>query len=126
MRRRCTWLSAPSTGASVDGHAIALPATDGRRATLYYGARTPNVMAYTDKFDTWKGMGVDVVPVISQPRGFDWKGEVGYVQDAAGRKGIASAGEVGVILCGQKEMAGAVKELCVGAGVAEERILTNF
>ena len=111
---------------SVDGHAIALPAADGRRATLYYGARTPNVMAYTDKFDTWKGMGVDVVPVISQPRGFDWKGEVGYVQDAAGRKGIASAGETGVILCGQKEMASAVKELCVGAGVAEGRILTNF
>ena len=78
---------------------------------LYYGARTPDMMSYQDKFDEWKKLGVEVTPVVSQPDGTDWKGCTGYVQDVAKEKGVSDPKSTAVLLCGMKGMAEAVKEL---------------
>lgn len=100
--------------------------SSGRSCKLYYGAQTPAKMAYQDKFADWKARGVEVVPVISKPDGTGWEGKTGYIQEVAKADGIATPRNTGVLLCGMKEMAIAVKEVCGEAGVAEERVLTNF
>ena len=38
-----------------------------KKVTLYYGAQTPDKMAYQARLDDWKALGVDVVCVVSQP-----------------------------------------------------------
>lgn len=40
--------------------------------------------------------------------------------------GISDWSGVAAVLCGQKEMAGAITELLTSKGVPKERILTNF
>ena len=40
--------------------------------------------------------------------------------------GISDWSGVAAVLCGQKDMAGAITELLTGKGVPKERILTNF
>ena len=47
---------------------------------LYYGARTPEAMAYRERVAEWEAAGVKVVPVYSE------KGE-GYVQDVFSKVG---------------------------------------
>ena len=49
----------------------------GKHVKLYYGAKTPSQMAYTGRFQRWEALGVQVTPVISQPDGTDWTGEIG-------------------------------------------------
>lgn len=98
----------------------------GRTCKLYYGAQTPAKMAYQDKFAEWKAKGVEVIPVISKPEGTGWEGKTGYVQDVAKADGISAPRNTGVLMCGMKDMAMAVKELCSEAGVLDERVLTNF
>ncbi len=90
-----------------------------RNVTLYYGAKNEQAMAYFDLLGEWEKAGVKVVPVFS---------ETGmYVQDAFKKAGgVQDAGSSCAILCGQKEMAEAVKAIFAEAGVDEERVLTNF
>eukprot|EP00242_Pyramimonas_sp_CCMP2087_P000590 CAMPEP_0198233122 /NCGR_PEP_ID=MMETSP1445-20131203/116078_1 /TAXON_ID=36898 /ORGANISM="Pyramimonas sp., Strain CCMP2087" /LENGTH=321 /DNA_ID=CAMNT_0043913811 /DNA_START=103 /DNA_END=1068 /DNA_ORIENTATION=- len=91
---------------------------------LYFGAQTEGTMAFTDKFDAWKASGVTVVPVLSQ--GDNKK----YVQDVfieeQGGPIVSAPAETAVVLCGQKEMAEAVKAMCAEAGIPDANILTNF
>ena len=76
-------------------------------------------MAYFDSIGEWEKAGVKVVPVFS---------ETGmYVQDAFKKDGgVQDASASCAILCGQKEMAEAVKAIFAEAGVSEDRVLTNF
>jgi len=55
----------------------------------------------------------------------DYEGRSGYVQKALEEDKIANENS-GVLMCGMKEMAEAVKCVCIEAGVLEKRILTNF
>jgi ferredoxin-NADP reductase len=77
--------------------------------------------AYRALVPAWEAAGVKVIPVHSDAGH-------GYVQDAfAAAKNLAGgAGSVGAVLCGQKEMCNAVKELLAAEGVAPERVLLNF
>lgn len=93
---------------------------------LYYGAQTPAMMSYQDKFDAWEKLGVDVTAVISKPDGTDWKGATGYVQDAAKKDGCDNPKNTAILLCGMKGMAEGVKELAEELGIPEDRVLTNF
>lgn len=90
-----------------------------RNVMLYYGAKNKEAMAYADLFGAWENAGVKVVPVFS---------ETGvYVQEAFKNDGgVRDAGASCAILCGQKEMAEAVKSIFADAGVAEDLVLTNF
>jgi NAD(P)H-flavin reductase len=93
---------------------------------LYYGCQTPDMMSYSDKFDEWSKLGVDVTPVVSKPDGTGWEGVTGYVQDAAKKDGVDNPKNTAILLCGMKGMAEAVKDFAAEAGIPEDKVLTNF
>lgn len=99
-----------------------------RSVTLYYGARTPQVMAYKDRFQLWSDLNVNVVPVISRPQNADtnWDGRTGYVQHALADIGVQDPENTAALLCGVKGMSEEVKESLLQYGVPEDRILFNF
>eukprot|EP00270_Netrium_digitus_P007795 TRINITY_DN228_c0_g1_i4.p1 TRINITY_DN228_c0_g1~~TRINITY_DN228_c0_g1_i4.p1 ORF type:complete len:341 (+),score=65.63 TRINITY_DN228_c0_g1_i4:46-1023(+) len=104
----------------------ALQATARADVRLFYGARNLKRMAYQERFDSWEGSGVRVVPVLSQPEGA-WDGHQGFVQAAFMESGgLADGTSAGAILCGQRAMAEEVMELLTSAGVAKDKILMNF
>jgi NAD(P)H-flavin reductase len=95
----------------------------GKDVTLYYGARTPAQMAYTDKFDEWTALGIECVPVLSAPAD-GWDGATGYVQDVARARGVPA--QSAMLICGMKGMAEGVKALAAGSGVPEDKVIANF
>lgn len=110
---------------------IAKMNSGGRTCTLYYGVRTPDDMPYVSKFPEWEAMGVQVVPVVSQPdmpcaSGTVWNGRTGYVQNALEEDGVAIPRNSGALLCGVNGMCDSVKSLLLESGVFEGRILKNF
>eukprot|EP00986_Skeletonema_menzelii_P014512 scaffold9691_cov137-Skeletonema_menzelii.AAC.1 len=110
---------------------IASPGSGGRTCTLYYGVRTPDDMPYVSKFAQWEELGVQVVPVISQPdlpceSGAVWQGRTGYVQNALEEDGVPIPRNSGALLCGVKGMCEAVKSELVESGMFDGRILFNF
>ena len=103
----------------------------GRTCTLYYGVRTPDDMPYVSKFAQWEELGVQVVPVISQPdlpceSGAVWQGRTGYVQNALEEDGVPIPRNSGALLCGVKGMCESVKSTLLDSGMFEGRILFNF
>lgn len=111
---------APIRSCIEGGVAAGLP----RPATLYYGARDPAAAAYADKHAMWKKeFNVDVKPCYSQADGGAYRG---YVQDAMASFGVEVPRNTGACVCGPKDMFVAVKELLMGKGVFETRILSNF
>lgn len=58
--------------------------------------------------------------------GSSWTGRKGYVQQALKEDGVRVPRNTAVLMCGQKEMAEDVKEICYEAGVLDGRCLTNF
>ena len=110
--------------ASIESGALCSPQRD--HITLYYGARNPGAMAYSEKFESWKrDHGVETIPIYSEDGN-------GYIQDAFIRDGGAlsdnasGALDVAALLCGHKGMAEAVTESMIGAGVSKDAILLNF
>jgi len=111
--------------AAIESGELQTSKSGGRTARLYYGARTEEDMCFVDKFPEWESMGIEVVPVLSQPSD-KWKGRTGYVQNALEEDGVPVPRNSGALLCGQKGMAEAVTEILTKAGVFEGRVLTNF
>lgn len=99
-----------------------------RSVTLFYGARTPERMPYTDRFDEWKQVGVHVVPVISRPDSAaePWDGYTGYVQHALDEVGVEDPPNTAALLCGVRGMTEDVRKRLVAAGVPDGNILLNF
>jgi NAD(P)H-flavin reductase len=101
-----------------------------RTCRLYYGERTADDLCLVERFAAWEKMGVEVVPVLSQPEAApdadEWKGRTGYIQTALAEDGIAIPRNTGALLCGMKGMTESVKELLLASGVFEGRILFNF
>jgi ferredoxin-NADP reductase len=95
----------------------------GRTTQLFYGCRSLETMAYQDRFDAWKALGVQIVPVLSRDPAY--AGARGYVQDSLPAL-LATPAETAIVLCGGNDMQAAVKETAAKLGVAEERVLTNF
>ena len=95
-----------------------------KKVTLYYGAQTPDKMAYQARLDDWKALGVDVVCVVSQPEGTGWEGATGYVQDVARAAGVPK--KSAMLICGMKGMAEGVKELAADSGLDEKMVIANF
>lgn len=110
---------------------IAKMNSGGRTCTLYYGVRTPDDMPYVSKFPEWEAMGVQVVPVVSQPdlpcvSGAVWNGRTGYVQNALEEDGVAIPRNSGALLCGVNGMCDSVRSMLLDSGVFEGRIMKNF
>lgn len=97
----------------------ALKAKERKLVKVYYGAKNRDSMAYADSLEEWKKhYGVDVEPVFS---------ETGvYVQDAFATENPPLGPGMAAIVCGQKEMAEAVKGMFAEAGIDADLILTNF
>eukprot|EP00882_Tetradesmus_deserticola_P006381 GHRQ01006711.1.p1 GENE.GHRQ01006711.1~~GHRQ01006711.1.p1 ORF type:complete len:324 (+),score=160.03 GHRQ01006711.1:989-1960(+) len=90
---------------------------------LYYGTRNAEHTAYADRIPAWEAAGVRVIQVFSNSDGQGAK----YVQDVfSSDKGLSGGEGVGVVLCGQKEMCNAVKELVAAEGVDAAKVLLNF
>jgi NAD(P)H-flavin reductase len=96
-----------------------------RKASLYIGARSEDHIPFKSKFDAWKELGVDVIPVLSQP-GDGWQGKKGYIQDALREDSLQIPKNSGALLCGQRPMVEDVKSYLLESGVFEGRILLNF
>lgn len=96
-----------------------------RTARLYYGERTETDLCFVDKFPRWESMGVEVVPVLSQPSE-SWMGRTGYVQNALEEDGVPVPRNTGALLCGMKGMTESVSDVLTKAGVFDGRILQNF
>jgi ferredoxin-NADP reductase len=83
-------------------------------------ARVRKAAAPRCRIPEWEEKGIKVVKVFAE------RGE-GYVQDAfASDKKLQDGAKACVLLCGQKEMAFAVKDMLTAEGVPEDRFLTNF
>jgi NAD(P)H-flavin reductase len=104
---------------------IADAGSGGRTARLYYGVQTEEDLCFVEKFAAWEGIGVQVVPVLSQPSE-GWQGRTGYVQNVLEEDGVPIPRNSGALLCGMKGMVQSVTDILTKAGVFEGRVLTNF
>jgi NAD(P)H-flavin reductase len=94
------------------------------RIVLFYGVRSPEVMAYRDEIEDWKAGGVEVEIVCSQP-GPAWTGHQGYVQ--ARLETLApEVNRAFACLCGVPGMHEAVSAWLQTAGLPKDRLLTNY
>jgi ferredoxin-NADP reductase len=139
---------APIRAAILSGQLAPTTSTT-RTIRLYYGERTEDDLCFTTTSNTnaatnnddddddnngslllfadWERMGIQVVPVVSQPKQQEQQHyRTGYVQTALEEDGIPVPRNSGALLCGMKGMTQATKELLVKAGVFEGRILFNF
>eukprot|EP01039_Chlorochromonas_danica_P009462 gene9462-10452_t len=92
-----------------------------RKAVLFYGVQTPRHLALTSRFDQWRSSGVEVVPVFSR------EGAKQRVQDVlVQQERLRFPRNSGILLCGQKAMTDAIKQIALEAGVFEGRILLNY
>ena len=118
-------LFATGSGISAIRSVIESSALNGRGARLYYGARTPDHMAYADKFEEWEALGVQVLPVISQPDGHQWDGLTGYIQHAYNAHPV-DVSNAAAVFCGLRDMVDETKEILSAAGMPSDRFLANF
>lgn len=93
-------------------------------ATLLYGVRYQNELAFTDRFGTWAGHGIKVVPVVSRP-GEGWDGATGYVQRQLPKR-FTKPAELCVFLCGLPEMDKAVAAALLERGVGRDQLHRNW
>jgi len=105
-------------------------ALKGKVCRFYVGGRTEEALAFADRFESWRQKGIEVVPVLSRAE-TGWSGRTGYVQkvfkeDEERGEGFVLPAKHGSLLCGQKEMVGAVRDVYSELGVPEERTLLNF
>jgi arabinosyltransferase len=93
-----------------------------RDVRLYYGTANREATAFADRAaGEWAGThGVRTIHVFSDERDE-------YVQDVfASEGGLADPARAAAVLCGQREMCDAVKELLAAEGVPAEAVLLNF
>jgi NAD(P)H-flavin reductase len=97
-----------------------------RKAILYIGARSPDHLPLQSKYDEWRSLGVDIVPVLSGQDLPGWQGKRGYIQDALKLDSVKVPRNCGALLCGQRGMVEGAKDVLMTAGVFEGKILLNF
>lgn len=96
-----------------------------RTATLYIGARSHAHLPFQNKYQQWESLGVTIIPVLSAADD-KWNGKKGYIQQALAEDKVNVPRNSGALLCGQRGMADATREILLSAGVFEARILQNF
>jgi NAD(P)H-flavin reductase len=96
---------------------------------LLYGVRTPGELCFRDRFGTWTGLDVKVVPVVSRPAAADsgdagWAGAVGYIQDHL--PPIARPADTHVLVCGLPDMEKALASTLAARGVGPQQLHRNW
>ncbi|MFT7518080.1 MAG: NAD(P)H-flavin reductase [Kiritimatiellia bacterium] len=95
-----------------------------RPVHLLYGVHFAEDFAFVDDMTAWKAAGVSVVQIVGAGGG-DLQGLRGWVQDHAQGLGLVQD-DVDLLLCGVREMAQAALALYSDAGLAADRVLTNY
>lgn len=95
-----------------------------RPVHLLYGVLTPGHAALQERLAAWKDAGVDVHLVLDAAQE-GWEGPTGFVQHHAQRLGLVKD-SVTVALVGFPAMIEETRSLYAAAGLAPERVRTNF
>ncbi len=95
-----------------------------RPVHLLYGVLTPGHAAFQERLAAWRAAGVAVHLVLDAPQD-GWDGPTGFVQHHAQRLGLVTDA-VSVALVGFPAMIEETKALYAAAGLAPERVRTNF
>lgn len=103
---------------------VAEARTDWSDVVVLYGVRDPDELAFKEKFATWAGLSIAVIPVVSRPDDA-WGGKVGHVQDHLPHR-FTSPERVHAFVCGLPEMEKAVSHALLARGVAPERVSRNW
>lgn len=90
---------------------------------FYYGVRTPQAVAFSERFPIWHAAGIQTFLTVSQPGKTGWQGLVGYVQNHVAELRIENAT---AFLSGQDQMIAAVRSVLVSRGLSPEDIHLNF
>jgi NAD(P)H-flavin reductase len=91
---------------------------------VFYGVRDAADLVFRDRFATWAGLSVRVVPVVSRP-GPQWDGKRGYVQDHLPQS-FEHPDKVTAFVCGLPEMERAVAQALLERGIGPEQIFRNW
>jgi NAD(P)H-flavin reductase len=122
------WLVATGTGVAPLRSLIETMVCDRSRfadLTLLYGVQTPDDLAFSERFSSWVGQSLRVVPIVSRPDGTGWGGAVGYVQDHLPAT-LAHPERTRVVVCGLPEMDRIVTARLLELGVGPDRVHRNW
>ncbi|MEJ7618166.1 MAG: hypothetical protein WKF30_14655 [Pyrinomonadaceae bacterium] len=95
------------------------------RMIVLYGVRTPEDFCYRDEVEHWQTSGVEMRQVISQPTGYEWSGQTGYVQSLLDNL-LPQLRSPVALVCGSPEMIDQTRSRLQEMGLAPEQILTNY
>lgn len=105
-------------------HALRRPEKFGQLVVLY-GARTPEDFCYEDETEAWRAAGVELRQVISRPDGYEWAGQIGYVQSLLDNV-LPTLSDPVALVCGSREMIEHTRDRLQEMGFEPEKILTNY
>ncbi|HEY9284066.1 MAG TPA: hypothetical protein VIP46_11490 [Pyrinomonadaceae bacterium] len=105
-------------------HALARSERFGQLVVLY-GARRPADFCYSDEVAQWKAAGVELRQVVSQPDGYEWAGQTGYVQSLLDNV-LPTLSAPLALVCGSREMIEHTRDRLQEMGLPPESILTNY
>ncbi len=90
---------------------------------LFFGVRTEDEIIYKKEFEELakKHKNFHFIPVLSEPKTKEWKGEIGYVQQPF-QKYFPKPKDEDVYICGVLAMVKEVRNLCREMGYKEEKI----
>ena len=95
---------------------------DGRRFTLFYGARRPEDLPYLEELRGGLGLALDFVPTLDGLQAGDaWSGATGTVTRAV-QHAVENAREVDAYLCGAPPMCDTVSRLLSAKGLPAEQL----
>lgn len=95
-----------------------------RPVDVVYGVFTPEHRSFLDELEAWTQAGVSLHQVYDRPPP-GWTGPTGFVQHVARDLGLLRP-EVSLVLCGFPQMVEEGRQLARAAGIADERVRTNF
>lgn len=93
--------------------------------SLWYGVRDSAELCFTQRFGTWAGHGIRVVPIVSQPRSGSWDGLAGYIQGHL-PKAFDAPEDVVAFVCGLPAMDRDVSAALLARGVGPEQVFRNW
>ena len=92
---------------------------------LYYGAKTPSALAWTDLFEAWQRRGVRVYATVDEASE-GWNGHVGYPVQIYAQDPLGDGREAALVLCGPGPMCEAATTMLVAAGMPPDLALKNY
>ena len=96
-----------------------------REVVVVYGVRDAAELAFRERFGSWAGQGIRVVPVVSRPDVQTWMGKVGHVQSQLPDR-FAQPKLTTAFVCGLPEMEKAVAQALLERGIGPDQVYRNW